>query len=113
MNECFWTHINRTTYCDIPEIIFSFNGESEVCQFIVIFCKEDVGGFDISMNDSFRCQVVECLKYRQYNLIESVNRKGGMLLKELVEVSSFTKLSDDVAVIDAEVNVLAFDDVRM
>ena len=36
-----------------------------------------------------------------------------MLLKQLVEVPSFAKLSDDVTVIDAEVYVFTFDDVGM
>jgi len=36
-----------------------------------------------------------------------------LALDKLVEVPSFAKLCDNVAVIDAEVDVLTFDDVRM
>lgn len=113
MNESLRTHIHRAPYSDISKSIIGFNGKSEVCKFEGIVSEKDVRGFDISVDDSLRCQVVEGLKDRQYNLMKSVSREIILALDKLVEVPSFAKLCDNVAVIDAEVDVLTFDDVRM
>lgn len=55
MNEPLWAHIHGTPNGDVSEVIFSLDRESKICKFEGIMCEKDIGGFDISVDDSFRC----------------------------------------------------------
>lgn len=58
-------------------------------------------------------KIVEGLKDGQDNLLYSMFRWGSCLSNKLIEISSFTKLGDDIAIIDTEVYIQALNDVGM
>lgn len=65
------------------------------------------------MYDSQGGKIVEGLKDGQDNLLYSMFRWGSCLPNKLIEISSFTKLRDDIAIIDTEVYIQALNDVGM
>ena len=49
MNEALGSHIDRTSYSDIPKILSSFNSEPKISDFELIILDKDIANFNISM----------------------------------------------------------------
>jgi hypothetical protein len=111
VDEAFRTHVDRTPDGHIPEGGLGLDGESKVSQFELSVGDEDVGDLDIPVDDAVGGEVAEGLEDREDNLGNGGEGERFGLLEEVVEVASFAELGDDVAVVDAEVDVVKLDDV--
>ena len=52
MDEALGGHIDRTSYGDIPKILFSFDSKAKISNFELMIHEKDIANFDISMYDT-------------------------------------------------------------
>lgn len=52
VNESLWAHVEGTTDSDISESMLSLDGKAKISQFEIAVLNEDIGHFNIPVNDS-------------------------------------------------------------
>lgn len=85
-----------------------FHGKPEICDFREAFFDENVGGFEVAVDDSFVVDVgvaIEDLVHELHCLILRQSLSGR---DEFGEVSSLAQLGDDVGIVFSVVDVVYF-----
>ena len=62
MNETLGTHVQRTTDTDIPEGVFGLDREPEVRYLKGMVSDENIGDFDVPVNNPLSGKVIKRLK---------------------------------------------------
>ena len=113
INKSFRTHIDWASNGHILENFVSPDGESEITEFISVLMDKNIRYFKITVNDAKIRQILQCLIHRKDNFLECMMRKLWYFSNILIEIPALAKLGDDVAIIDAGVNIVAFDNIGM
>jgi hypothetical protein len=113
INQSFRTHINRTSNSHILENFVSPDGKAEIAEFISVLMDKNIRYFKITVDDAKIGKILQCLINREDNFLECMMRKLWYFFDVLVKISALADLSDDVAIIDTGVNIVAFDNIGM
>lgn len=111
--ESFGTHVKRTAHIHrlLHRVRRGTLGETEVCDFGDFVLEEDVGRFEVPVEEARLCDDSEPIDDVPENGNGLLLWKLLAFLEEVLEVALVAELRDDVAIVDCAIDIMALDHI--
>ena len=113
IDKPLWTHIDWTTNSNIFEYLIRFDGETKITKLVSVLMNEDIGNFQITVDNTQIRKISQCLVNTKNNFIDGFLAKTMMIFDELIEIASLAELGDNIAIVNTGVNIQTFDNIGM
>ena len=104
LDNSLWTHVNRASNADVFKVVASLDSKAKVSYLVLIARNKDVRYFDVPMDNAQWGKVGQGFTNWEDNLVDSRGQKV-TLAKQIIEIASLAVFSDDIAIIDTEMNI--------